>query len=198
MQNSFFATQQMWELRPRAAGEKITCIISLRWESRDNLMEIAGQIGCQGIRMALRRKDHCVILCPDTRRGWTSVGPLNWILPSLLMVHYQGWELTLTSQAWRSYLNYCKLCKAASQDGGDSICKAHGLTHRKGWITDSCYYGNCFLTPETCILPSREVQPSPVWDKIAKQVWLSQGRGPLVPPGPTAGIWSPRLHRALP
>lgn len=87
--------------------------------------------------------------------------------------------------ALRSYLNWYRICKAASQGVEDSICKARGLTHGRG-----CYYGNYCSDPRTRALPSRGVQPSPVWDKSAKQVWPFQGRGPLVPQTPQLGLQS--------
>lgn len=92
-----------------------------------------------------------------------------------------------------------QICKATSQDGWDSICKAYGLTHRKGWITDSCYYGNYHSDPRNMYTALWDSPARPAWGKIAKQVWSLQGRGPFGALRHHSWGYVPaRLHAALP
>lgn len=89
---------------------------------------------------------------------WVDVcGPTDWISPSSLRVHHHGWDLSLTLQHGGPVLTTVESMKLP-QGGGDSTCKARGLTHRRGWVTDSFPSGDHYSDPRTLFTA---LQPSP-------------------------------------
>ena len=151
--------------------------IRVPWQSQ---MEITGQVGHQGIRMALGRMGNGEDPFPDTKGPceWASVGPLSWTLPSMLMVHYQGKDLSLTSQHWGLITTTtAKFAKLPLGVVETAYVKHVAWPAEGAGLLIAAIMVITVLTSETCTLPSRVVQPGPVWGKIAKQVWSFQGRG---------------------
>ena len=76
------------------------------------------------------------------------------------------------------------------------MCKARGLTHRRGWVTDSCYYGN--YCPEL-----RNVY-SALWGSPARPSVRQNCKAGVIIPRQRA-FWCPQIpqlalwpHKAVP
>lgn len=86
---------------------------------------------------------------------------------------------------------YCKICKADFQGGWDSICKARGLTRRRGWITDSCYYGNYRSDLRNVYAALRNSAARPSVRRNCKAGVIIPGqRAFRCPQTPQLGLWS--------
>lgn len=125
--------------------------------------------------------------CPSQTPGpaWVDVcGPTDWISPSSLMVHHHGWDLSLTFQHGGPVLTAVESARRP-QGGGDSTCRARGLTLRRGRVTDSCPSGDRCSDPRTLFTV---LQPSP-----AKPSVRQSRKAGLPVPEPRA-LGAPRPH----
>lgn len=168
------------DVRSEAQSNQMSCrssLIRALWQSQ---MEITGQVGHQDRRMALGRMGNGEDPFPDTKGQceWTPVGPLSWTLPSMLMVHYQGWDLSLTSQHWGLITTTtAKFAELPLRVVETAYVKHVAWPAEGAGLLIAALMVITVLTSETCTLPSGVVQPGPMWGKIAKQVWSFQGRG---------------------
>ena len=119
-------------------------------------------------------------------------------LPSTLMVCFQGWDLTLTSQHWGLITIAAKFAKLPLRVVKTTYVKHVAWPPEGAGLLIAAIMVIIVLTSETCTLPSGVVQPGPVWGKIAKQVWSSQGRGLSGALRSRSWLYGPtRLHQTL-